>query len=357
MSTSEILSEFRRSFEPTTDFSEHFLFSSKGFLRNVMLFAFLLSFFASSKLTIQPHEERAFLAWMRQYNRVFTGTEYHIRFGIFLAKSRWISDFNRGDHTYRLGLNSFACHTPAELAAILSTPIDATRIPHTRSASRAIRADIPDSIDYRDKGVVTGVKDQGMCGSCWAFSAIVTCESNYGLKKGPLIELSEQNLLDCVPGWGCQGGHARDAIEYVIDSQDGKFMRREDYPYQEQEFPCIFDMNKAVASVSSYIDIEYGNEDDLQEKIANYGVASVSMDAAASGFAEYSGGIFSPVICLTSILNHALACVGYGTEGDTDYWILKNSWGANWGEGGYCRLIRNAGNKCGVASLAHVAIP
>ena len=322
-----------------------------------MMLVFLLSFFASSKLTIQPHEERAFLAWMRQYNHIFTGTEYHIRFGIFLAKSRWINDFNRGKHTYRLGLNSFSCHTPAELAAMLSTPIDATRIPHTRFVSRAIRADIPDSLDWRDNGVVTGVKTQNFCGSCWAFSAIATCESNYALKTGTLIELSEQNLLDCVPGMGCQGGHAREAIEYVIESQSGKFMRREDYPYKAERMSCIFDQNKAVASVSSYIDIKYGDEDDLKEKIATYGVASVSMDAAASGFTEYSGGIFSPVICLTSFLNHALACVGYGTEGDTDYWILKNTWGDDWGEKGYCRLIRNAGNRCGVASLAHVAIP
>ena len=319
------------------------------------MISFFLASLVSSSLLVQPHDERAFLLWMRQHGQMFTGPEYHLRLGIFLTKARYIQDFNRGNHLYRLGLNAFSCFTPAEVSAFLGPSFDAS--PRSPAASVPHRGDVPDALDYRDRGVVTPVKDQGDCGSCWAFSAILTSESNYALKTGTLIELSEQNLVDCVPGMGCQGGHAAEAMDYVIQSQGGKFMTRADYPYVRERRSCVFDPAKAVASLSSYVKVNWGDEEDLKQKIANYGVASVSIDAAGGGILDYSGGIIDPPFCTVSLLNHALGCVGYGAEGGTGYWILKNTWGTQWGEGGYMRLIRKGVNRCGVASLASVAIP
>lgn len=215
----------------------------------------------------------------------------------------------------------------------------------------------PESIDWREKGAVTGVKDQGMCGSCWAFSAIAGAEGAWFVAGNKLLSLSEQNLVDCVfKCHGCWGGLMTLAFDHVIDMQDGKFNLGDDYPYHAVQEKCKFDKTKIAGNIQKYLPIIEGHEDDLEAKVAQYGPVCVAIDAGTSTFSLYKGGIYVDVVCSSALLNHGVACVGYGAEGEQKFWIVKNSWGAEWGENGYIRMLKDHNNQCGIASDAIVAI-
>ena len=317
----------------------------------------MLTLFASFALSVyfQPHEEKSFLSWMRSSNNFYTGDEYQLRFGIWLSNSRLVQEHNK-EHDFQLEMNKFASYTPAEYSALLGFK------PQARFADNAVMSKFvaDDELDYRLKGVVNEVKDQGSCGSCWAFSTIQAVESAYALKTGKLLSLSEQNLVDCATECnGCNGGLMDAALNYVINNQGGKFNTESDYPYKgsTRHKKCKFDSKKAVASVSKYINVVYGNEDDLQAKISQYGPAAIAIDASHYSFQLYSKGIYDEKRCSTSNLDHAVGCVGYGSEKGKDYWIVRNSWGDSWGEKGYIRMIKGKNNKCGIASMALVVIP
>ena len=146
------------------------------------------------------------------------------------------------------------------------------------------------------------------------------------------------------------------AFDYVIQSQGGKFMLEDDYPYKPVTGTCKFDKKKGVGSVSKYVSVKRRDENDLAAKCAQYGPICVAIDAAPASFQLYSSGIYDEPYCSPNYLNHGVACVGYGTEGSTDYWIVKNSWGPTWGEAGYIRMVWR-GNQCGIATDACVPIP
>ena len=298
------------------------------------------------------NEERSFLQWMRETNNLYTGDGYHFRLGVFMTTLRYIEDFNRDkSKTYRLGLNHLSALTRAEYLSMLGT--------RSGSAKRIIatgRRVAPEQIDWREKGVVNEIKDQGQCGSCWAFGAIQTCESSWAIKNGKLLSFSESNIVDCCRGcFGCGGGWPYVAIDFVVKDQDGQFNSEEDYPYMPIQGDCRFDKSKAVGSVSGYVIVNEDDEHDLKEKIGTLGPASVSINASPSDFHTYSSGIYSSDICDAWTINHAVGCVGYGNEAGNNYWIIRNSWGTVWGEAGYMRLAMFAGNMCGIAAEAIVA--
>lgn len=319
----------------------------------------LLLNFVSSRLSFDLNDQRRFINWMRTYQKFYIGDEYHFRLGIFITNLRYIQSFNRNkEHTFRVGINKFSCYTPSEYKSLLGLEIPQNYAKlHKNKPSKYINSDIPDSCDWRDHNAVTGIKDQGNCGGCWAFSAIATSESAYAIKSGNLISLSEQNLIDCAHSCsGCKGGWPQNALDDILKSQQGQFNSEGDYPYKAVPGYCNFDSNKAVGKVTEYISINSEDENDLKEKVALYGVASVCISAGNSPFMSYSGGILDDNDCNEYAINHAVAAVGYGVENGIDYWIVKNSWGSDWGEEGYVRMIRNKRNKCGIASLAIVAI-
>lgn len=318
------------------------------------MLALFLGFASSALHTL--HEERGFLNWMRSTNQYFTGDEYHFRLGIYLSNSRYIAEFNKDQSkSFRIAHNKFSCYTPTEYKTLLgyipsSTPSKRPEVQAKKSVS------LPDSVDWREKNVVNAIKDQGQCGSCWAFSTCCTCESQYALSTGQLLSYSEQNLVDCVTlSYGCSGGNPRFAIEYVAWIQFGKFNSEEDYPYTATDGTCSFDSSKGIGHVNSYKSVSYtASETALQEVIANEGVASVCIDASESSFQLYTSGVYESSGCSTILLNHAVACVGYGTLEGKDYWIVRNSWGEAWGEAGYIKLLRGS-NTCGIASQAIIA--
>lgn len=249
-----------------------------------------------------------------------------------------------------MGLNDFSCYTATEYKSLLGN------LGSTRSIRPKIQLtiidEIPESIDWREKGVVNEIKNQGLCGSCWAFSTIQACESAYVISYGTLYTCSEQNLVDCCDGGcsGCSGGYHYRALDYVIDAQKG-FLNSEDiYPYIEKEGDCKFDPNQGINKIKSYIHGIEGDEDYLKKLVAQ-GVCAIAIDGGWLDFQEYSGGIYNNPFCSDTYgLNHAVGVVGYGNENDIEYWIVRNSWGKSWGEDGYIRMIRNNENQCGIAS-------
>lgn len=317
---------------------------------------FILLSFAYSKVHLFLNEERQFVQWMRTNNQFYTGNEYHFRLGIFISNTRYCRDFNRKNGlTFRVGINKFSCHTPSEYKLLLGSPSQYTK--SDKKPKSKSRVSIPDSCDWRDKGVVNPVRDQGICGACWTFSAITTSESAYAIHTGKLLQFSEQNIIDCSPFSGCGGGWADDACLFIINQQNGQFNSLQDYPYKAmQSSECSYDPSKAIGKISSIIKVEIADENDLKEKVALYGVASICIAANNYPFQSYSGGILDDEDCAGTYLSHAVAAVGYGTENGIDYWIVRNSWGSSWGEDGYVRMIRNKNNQCGIATRAFVAV-
>ncbi|KAM8888493.1 procathepsin L [Synchiropus picturatus] len=219
-----------------------------------------------------------------------------------------------------------------------------------RSMAKKLKAK---TVDYRNLGYVTEIKDQGFCGSCWAFSTTGAIEGQIYKKTGQLVSLSEQNLVDCsrpYGTYGCSGAWMANAYDYVVHNG---LQSTQSYPYTSVDTqPCFYNRDLAVAHIRDYRFIPKGNEQALADAVATIGPITVGVDADHPSFLFYNSGIYEEPNCNPNNLSHAVLLVGYGSEGGKDYWIIKNSWGSAWGEGGYMRMIRNGRNTCGMASYA-----
>jgi cathepsin L len=309
---------------------------------------------ASISALVVPHQEKAFVSYMRTHGLLYTGDEYQLRLGIFLANSRFVQEHNRAGLGFKVSLNHLAVLTPAEYKTLLGAR--QTNTESQRSAVVGRRADPPASWDWRTQGAVQVIKDQGQCGSCWAFSAVASAESAIFLKGGTLYSFSEQNLVDCVRTcYGCSGGWPSQAYTYIVNKQLGYFNSETDYPYQATDASCRYNEAKAIGAISGYSTIDKGSESDLLNKLYSIGPVSVAIDASHNSFQLYTSGIYNEPSCSTSSLDHAVTAVGYGADGTNAYWIVKNSWGTSWGEQGYIRMSRNKNNQCGIATTAVIA--
>lgn len=321
---------------------------------------FLFAGFAACALFTQPHEEKSFLSWMRQHNQLYTGDEYNLRFGIFLANKRYIESFNKQDRTFTLRLSQFAAYTPAEYKSMLGF-VQGENKRETVETIKVTKGAAPESFDWREKGFIQPIKDQGQCGSCWAFGTVAAQECVWAIKTGEKLSLSESNLVDCVMDClGCQGGQPGWAMTWVKLFQGGKFMLESDYPYVAARGWCKFDSTKGVTKLTTHKNLASGDEEGLKESVFANGAHTIAIDAGQTSFHSYSTGVYYEPSCSGWTLNHAVCCVGYGVEqsatGNLDYWIVKNSWGTSWGENGYIRMSRNRDNNCGVASQAQLPV-
>jgi len=291
-------------------------------------------------------------------------SEFQQRFAIFQHNVDRIEQHNAeaasGKHYYTLGINQFADMTTEEfhrayLSYRKSTASDSTVQPVSFVPSLTLN-DVPASLDWRDKKVVSEVKDQGQCGSCWAFSAVGAMEGAHALATGNLVSLSEQELVDCVNGGAdtCDvGGEMQDGFKWAISA--GGMETESDYPYEASSGnKCAFTKTKSAATFSGFQNVTSGDEKALLLAIAERPTISVAIDASQFSFQFYMGGVYDEPSCKTGVndLDHGVLVVGYGTDSGKDYWIVKNSWGSSWGKSGYIWMSRNKSNQCGIATDA-----
>ncbi|XP_075396455.1 cathepsin S isoform X2 [Tenrec ecaudatus] len=260
-------------------------------------------------------------------------------------------EHSMGMHSYDLGMNHLGDMTTEEVTSLMSSLRVPSHWQRNSTYKSNLNQQLPDSVDWREKGCVTDIKYQGSCGACWAFSAVGALEAQLKLRTGKLLSLSAQNLVDCsgekYQNHGCNGGFMTEAFQYIIDNKgiDSDIA----YPYKATDGKCQYDPKKRAATCSKYTELPFGDEDALKEAVANKGPVSVAIDASHSSFFLYKSGVYYDPSC-TQKVNHGVLVIGYGNLNGKDYWLVKNSWGLNFGDQGYIRMARNHGNHCGIAS-------
>ncbi|GAV81812.1 Peptidase_C1 domain-containing protein/Inhibitor_I29 domain-containing protein [Cephalotus follicularis] len=297
-----------------------------------------------------------FETWMSKHGKTYESFEEKLhRFEIFKDNLKHIDERNKEVSSYWLGLNEFADLSHEEFNnKYFGLKPDFTRRRETCGEFKYRDVEVlPKDVDWRKKGAVGAVKNQGSCGSCWAFSTVAAVEGINQIVTGNLTSLSEQELIDCDKSFnnGCNGGLMDYAFKYIMAT--GGLRKEEDYPYIMDEGICEEEKGQRdIVTISGYQDVPRNDEESLLKALAHQPV-SVAIEASGRDFQFYSGGVFDGH-CGTE-LDHGVAAVGYGSSKGLDYIIVKNSWGPKWGEKGYIRMKRNTGKPeglCGINKMA-----
>jgi len=303
-----------------------------------------------------------FAQWKKTHLKVYgTGAAESKAFASFTANDEYIQKHNSKGLSFTLGHNEFSDLTGDEFfsghlgfkaALARHTTLSNTARLHTAP----LNATLPSSVDWVSAGAVSGVKNQGTCGSCWAHSAAGAIEGAYAIATGSLVSLSPEELVQCdMVDEGCQGGLMDNAFTWV---KSNGLAAEADYPYIDSDSgtssrsagTCSTSKEaKGLVTVSGYVDVSSDDEEALKSAVAQQPV-SVAIEADRSAFQLYQSGVLDSSSCGTS-LDHGVLLVGYGTDASSgkDYWKVKNSWGSSWGESGYVRMVRGS-NMCGIAS-------
>eukprot|EP01018_Ginkgo_biloba_P020991 Gb_14461 [translate_table: standard] len=298
--------------------------------------------------------------WYKKHGKIYSAEEKLLRFQVFKENLFYIHAHNRGNSTFWLGLNSFSDLTNEEFRTHqlgLRKHVSFVKRGEEWNSTHIQLYNIPSSLDWRDSGAVTPVKNQGACGDCWAFSATGAIEGINKIVTGSLVSLSEQELCDCDTSYnsGCDGGLMDYAFEWVIRNHG--IDTEEDYPYAGVQKTCNRrKLDRHVVTIDGYADVPVNNERALLQAVVTQPV-SVGISGGGRAFQLYSGGIFTGPC--SSSLDHATLIVGYGSQNGIDYWIVKNSWGTGWGMNGYAYMVRNRNDPegiCGINTLASYPI-
>jgi len=295
------------------------------------------------------HHWFEFGKFVQQHGKSYASVEeFSTRFSIFKNWLNYIESHNsRAEKTYELAVNKFADHTWEEFKSMYLGYRFQNK---TRNYDHHLNAPVATAVDWRTKGCVNPVKDQGQCGSCWAFSAIASLECANFQKSGKLPNLSEQQLVDCSGqsgNQGCNGGLMDNAFDYVQKVSMGEDTEVS-YPYKARDGKCMFNKANIAGTCSGHTDI--ATTETALQAAATGRVVSIAI-AAEQDFMFYSKGIYDSTTCPTDPdhLNHGVAIVGF--DSSAKYWIVRNSWGGAWGEQGYIRMAMGK-NLCGLTDAA-----
>ncbi|EKX39047.1 hypothetical protein GUITHDRAFT_154556 [Guillardia theta CCMP2712] len=327
---------------------------------------------ASKTSSVDDEIHLAFISWKNKFEKVYDGAEHLARFAVFKANMEIIRAHNAlyelGEETFSMAANQFADMTAEEFKRTVlgyKPELKGKRLLQGLNSGkncthRSNNSTRPKAIDWRTKSAVTPVKNQGQCGSCWSFSTTGAVEGAWVVAGHPLISLSEEELVQCdtKSDQGCNGGLMDNAYAWII--QNGGIAAEDVYPYISGNGTTgvchVAFLSKKVASISDWCDLKPEDESDLELALVQQPVA-VAIEADQSSFQFYNGGVLPAKKCGTK-LDHGVLAVGYGYDKKhkMHYWIVKNSWGAEWGDEGYIRLEKmpkkTKHSACGIAKAA-----
>ena len=276
-----------------------------------------------------------------------TMEEFNARKSIYAAKEALFDEINNDpENTFTVGHNQFSTWTDGEFKRVLGyRPFDT----HGEIENETTNAD---SVDWRTKGAVTPVKNQGSCGSCWAFSSTGAMEGAHQIATGKLLSLSEQELVDCDHNgsMGCNGGSMEGAFQWY---QTNKSELEDQYKYTGRNGTCMESSYSGQFNSTGYKVITANSSSALMASIAT-GPTSIAIEADKMVFQMYTGGILNSSKCGTN-LDHGVLAVGYGSENGQNYYIVKNSWGTSWGDQGYLKIANN-GDGPGICGIQMAAV-
>ncbi|KAL1553194.1 putative cysteine protease rd19d [Salvia divinorum] len=309
--------------------------------------------------------ELQFKSFIQEYGKEYsTHAEYLHRLGVFAENLMRAAEHQVLDPTAKHGVTQFFDLSPEEFEGMYMGVRGASAEPSDNgvAAEEMETEDLPENFDWRQKGAVTDVKMQGSCGSCWAFSTTGAIEGANFIATGKLLNLSEQQLVDCDHACdakeknacdnGCSGGLMTNAYKYLIEA--GGIEEENSYPYTGKRGECKFQPNNVAVKVANFTTIPM-NENQIAAYMVHHGPLAVGLNAVF--MQTYIGGVSCPLICGKRWINHGVLLVGYGSKGYSilrfgyqPYWIIKNSWGKRWGEHGYYLLCRGHG-MCGMNTM------
>ena len=334
----------------------------------ILLFTLFVNVFGQSKLrgTVEPSlvddevfHWKEFNNFQERFSKHYsTVQELENRFAVFRQNFVGIlahnSDFTQN---FTMGVNQFTDLTPEEFKAQYVGGLKTEVGSYGCKTFSSSASDAPSAIDWRTKGVVNPVRDQGQCGSCWAFATTANAESVWAISTGQLLDLSEEFLVDCASGagyfnLGCNGGQPDSAFKYMINNGQ---CTESSYPYKAGTTKTAGTCQKCTAApvhFSTCYDVKPNDQVSLMAAVSKQPVV-IAIEADTRYFQSYSGGILDSTACGTT-LDHAVEIVSYGSENGIDYWNVRNSWSNTWGENGYVRIKKTSSTNdigiCGVAA-------
>lgn len=310
-----------------------------------------ISLYLATQENTKRSDSAGYLNHLRKYKKfVVNPAEFEYRVNVFNDNIAFAESVNRRQSSFTAGENAYSDLTFEEFTQKYLSPFVIPHAPKKVTAGKKVKG----SKDWTKENVVGPIKNQGRCGSCWAFSAIASLESAYAIKDGTHVSLAEQELVDCSTSYGnegCNGGLMNLAFDYIKDNSIGL---GSDYPYVARDQPCHAQKDKQRYTLATYKVIDPVDVSGLQTAIDEQPV-SVAIEVQRD-FQAYTGGIYKNDNC-GQALNHGVAAVGYMNQDgvDSQYFIVRNSWGEGWGEKGYVRMFIGEGSgTCGIANDSDV---